>query len=98
MTAAVAPFPPDQTLTPDQASELAAALDPVCANQVLFMFRGEGYEPGSFRKALYEAFAKADPTNFNLLNAVFPAEGLAFSVAAYVRGGIDIVRKAACRA
>ena len=42
-------------LTVEQRSLLAAEVDQVCANQVLWMVTGnDGYEPGGFRRKLYD--------------------------------------------
>ena len=83
-------------LDPDgeTAQSLIADLDVERAAQVLFMVTGdEGYEPGSFYRSLYDAMSKADPQNLALLGVVYPAAVLAFSVAAYVPGGVDVLRE-----
>ena len=87
-------------LADDEMEALAASIDPVCAHQVLFMCvgEGEGYAPGDFRRTLYDLLAKADPSNFIRVMEVFPAEATAFSVAVHLRGGLDVLRKAARRA
>lgn len=82
------------------ARELAAAIDPRCAAQCLYMFRGDetlGYAPGGFRRRLYDAMAAADPDNLARLIGAFPAEGLAFSTAQFVPDGIAVLRMAAAR-
>ncbi|MFF0707011.1 hypothetical protein RND64_04565 [Gordonia sp. w5E2] len=85
-------------LTVEQRSLLAAEVDQVCANQVLWMVTGEeGYEPGGFRRKLYDLMASADPENLAQLTIVYPAESLAYSVAAFVPDGLDILRQAVRR-
>lgn len=85
-------------LTVEQRSLLAAEVDQVCANQVLWMFTGdEGYEPGAFRRKLYDLMASADPTNLAQLTIVYPAEALAYSVAVFVPEGLDVLRRAVRR-
>lgn len=76
------------------AFELAATVKPECANHVLFMFGQGGYRPGEFMTRLYAAMSAADPDNLARLIEAFPDQGLAFSIAQFVRDGTSILAAA----
>ncbi len=62
------------------------------AAHVLWYFRREGWQPGSFTESLLSAFGKADMNNVRKLTASFPELGDAFQIGAYYAGGIQILR------
>lgn len=76
------------------AAELAAVVNPECAAQVLFMFGQGGYRPGEFMTRLYAAMSAADPDNLAKLVDAFPDQGLAFSIAQFVREGTTVLAAA----
>ena len=63
------------------------------AAHVLWHFRGEGYQPGSFIEALLIAFARADSYNRSTLSGAFPQYGAAFSMAVDEMDGIEKLRQ-----
>lgn len=62
------------------------------AAHVLWYFRREGWQPGSFTESLLNAFGKADMHNVRKLAASFPELGDAFQLGAYYAGGIQVLR------
>ena len=62
------------------------------AAHVLFHFRGEGYQPGSFVEALLLAFSRADVGNRLALRRGFPSYYEAMNLAQNDPDGIDKLR------
>lgn len=62
------------------------------AAHVLWYFRREGWQPGSFTESLLSAFGKADMHNVRKLSVSFPELGDAFQLAAYHSNGIQVLR------
>jgi hypothetical protein len=66
----------------------SSLIDPGAASAVLWFFGDPaGREPGTFTKALLEAFAHADESNRARLNAAFPSFGRPFLLARSARNG-----------
>lgn len=68
-------------------------ITPEIAAHVLFYFRGEGYEPGSFVSSLMSTIAKADQGNQLRLWLAFPLYVEAMRLAMYADGGLDKLRR-----
>ncbi|MBT8161045.1 MULTISPECIES: hypothetical protein [Arthrobacter] len=63
------------------------------AAHVLWYFKREGWQPGSFTESLLSTFGKADMNNVRKLAGAFPELGDAFQLGAYFAGGIEILRE-----
>lgn len=79
------------------SSKIATATDLTveqrdAAAHVLWYFRREGWQPGSFTESLLTAFGKADMHNVRKLTASFPELGDAFQLGAYYADGIQVLR------